>query len=88
MNTRTKSVRMGRPAEVLGMYSFSCFHVIDPDIFKMTPAEDFFTIIEWYLRICEAHLVMGYRHDDDIWCDIGKPETLAEAESIIDSIQQ
>ena len=88
MNTQTKRVRVGRPAEAMGMYSFSCFHVIDPDIFKTTPAEDFFTIIEWYLRICEAHLVMGYRHDDDIWCDIGKPETLAEAESIIDSIQQ
>jgi NDP-sugar pyrophosphorylase family protein len=87
MNTKTKTVRIGRPAESLGMFSFSCYHVINPLIFKTTPPEEFFTIIEWYLRICNEHLIMGYRHDDDIWCDIGSPETLKEAENIIDAIR-
>jgi NDP-sugar pyrophosphorylase family protein len=87
MNTKTKTVRIGRPAESLGMFSFSCFHVINPVIFETTPPEEFFTIIEWYLRICDQHLIMGYRHDDDIWCDIGSPETLKEAENIIEPIR-
>ena len=86
MNTKAKTVRMGRPAGDLGMFSFSCFHVINPAIFKSTPSEEFFTIIEWYLRICNENLIMGYRHDEDIWCDIGSPETLKEAENIIDAI--
>jgi NDP-sugar pyrophosphorylase family protein len=86
MNIKTKTVRMGRHAENLGMFSFSCFHVVNPAIFKTTPSEEFFTIIEWYLNICNQHKVMGYRHDDDLWCDIGSPQTLAEAENIIDAL--
>jgi NDP-sugar pyrophosphorylase family protein len=87
MNIKTKTIKMGRLSSELGMYSFSCFHVIDPRIFKTTPDEDFFTIIDWYLRICKKHRIMGYRHDDDIWCDIGKPETLEEAADILKQIE-
>ena len=83
MNSKTKEIRMERFAKNLGMYSFSCFHIVNTTIFKTTPKEDFFTIIEWYLRICKKHKIMGFRHDNDIWCDIGKPETLAEAEQIV-----
>ena len=86
MNSKTKEIRMRRFAKNLGMYSFSCFHVVNPAIFKTTPKEDFFTIIEWYLRICKKHKIMGFRHDNDIWCDIGKPETLVEAEQIVDKL--
>ena len=86
MNTKTKSIRLGRFSKDLNMYSFSCFHVVNPAIFKTTPKEDFFTIIEWYLRLCKRHKIMGFRHDTDIWCDIGKPETLAEAAHIVDKL--
>lgn len=86
MNTKTKSVRLGRFAPQLDMYSFSCFHVVNPEIFNTTPDEDYFTIIEWYLRICNEHVIMGYQHQKDVWCDIGKPETLKEAESIVDNL--
>lgn len=87
MNTKTKTIKMGRFAPEQGMYSFSCFHIVNPEIFKTMPDESFFTIIDWYLRICNEHTIMGYRHDDDIWCDIGKPETLLEAEGIVDKLE-
>ena len=86
MNTKTKTIKMSRFAAELGMYSFSCFHIVSPEIFKTTPSEDFFTIIDWYLNIGNQYTIMGYRHDDDIWCDIGKPETLLEAEAIVDNL--
>ena len=86
MNTATKRVRMGRMATELGMYSFSCFHVINPAIFQTTPDEDFFSMIDWYLNICGTHKILNYRHDEDVWCDVGKPETLAEAANIIDKL--
>ena len=86
MNTKTKEIKMGRFAKDLGMFSFSCFHIVDPAIFKTTPNDTFFTIIDWYLRLCKKHKIIGYRHDSDIWCDIGKPETLAEAEHIVDNL--
>lgn len=86
MNASTKRVRMGKMAAELGMYSFSSFHIINPSIFATAPDEEVFSIIDWYLKICGTHKIMGYRHDDDIWCDVGKPETLAEAADILDKI--
>jgi NDP-sugar pyrophosphorylase family protein len=86
MNTKTKSVRMGRLAKDLGMYSFSCFHIINPRIFETAPEADYFSMIDWYLTICGQYKILGYRHDADLWCDVGKPETLLEAESIVDKL--
>lgn len=87
MNTQSKALKMCRFAPELGMYSFSCFHVVNPEIFKTTPDKEYFTIIDWYLNIGNQYTILGYRHDDDIWCDIGKPETLKEAESVVDNLQ-
>ena len=88
MNTNTKTVKIARcqSAAVLSMDAFSCFHVVNPAIFKTTPDGDFFSIIDWYLKICNAYPIVGYRHDDDIWCDIGTPQTLAEAAKIVDKL--
>jgi NDP-sugar pyrophosphorylase family protein len=86
MNVKTKTVRMGRAATDLGMYSFSCFHVVNQSLFETTPEDEFFSIIDWYLAICGKHNIKGWRHDDDIWCDVGKPETLIEAAEIVDKL--
>ena len=64
------------------MYSFSCFHVVNPEIFSTFPPENYFTIIDWYLRICNEHKIMGYNHSGDAWCDIGTPATLEAAKDI------
>ena len=86
MNLKTKAVRIGRMAENLDMLSFSGFHVINPAIFQTAPEEDFFSIIDWYLKICNENRILGWRHDADLWCDVGKPETLAEAAAIVDKL--
>ena len=86
MNVTTKRVRMSKMAAELGMFSFSGFHVINPSIFLTAPEDDFFSMIDWYLSICVEHKIMGYRHDDDVWCDVGKPETLAEAAHILNTL--
>ncbi len=82
LNSKTKTVKMSRQAPVLTMFSFSCFHVINPQIFEAIPNTDYFSIIDWYLQLADNQKIMGYRHDNDLWCDVGKPETLAEAESV------
>ncbi len=83
MNTKTKAVKISRLAAEMSMCSFSCFHVIDPAIFETVPDTDYFSMIDWYLQIANSHPVMGYRHDNDLWCDVGKPETLAEAGEVV-----
>ncbi len=80
LNLKQKKIIIGRNASVLDMYSFSCFHVVDPKIFKTFPPEDYFTIIDWYLKICDKYKIMGFNHIGDSWCDIGTPEMLKEAE--------
>jgi NDP-sugar pyrophosphorylase family protein len=82
LNTKTKAVKMPRAATELQMYSFSCFHVVSPAIFETTPEADYFSMIDWYLAIADKHKIMGYRHDNDLWCDVGKIETLPEAEAV------
>jgi NDP-sugar pyrophosphorylase family protein len=86
MNTKTKDIKLGRFTPQLKMYSFSCFHVVNPAIFQYFPDDDYFTIIDFYLSLCEKHTIIGYPHYDDVWCDIGKPETLREAENIVDNL--
>ncbi len=86
LNAKNKQVKMGRFANELVMNSFSCYHVINPEIFETTPEPDFFNIIDWYLSICGKYVIESYLHENDIWCDIGKPETLLEAEKLVDKI--
>ena len=86
MNTKTKTVKVSRTVPEMQMYSFSGYHIINPKIFETAPAETYFSMIDWYLSIANNHKILGYFHPDDIWCDIGKPETLLEAEKIIDKI--
>jgi NDP-sugar pyrophosphorylase family protein len=40
------------------------------------------SVIDWYLAIADKHKIMGHRHDNDLWCDVGKIETLPEAEAV------
>jgi len=86
LNVKTKAVKISRAVPELGMYSFSCFHVISPAIFATAPLEDYFSMIDWYLKIAATYPIMGYRHDNDLWCDVGKPEALAEAAQIAEKI--
>ena len=80
LNLKQKKLIIGRNTSALDMYSFSCFHIVDPKIFKTFPPEDYFTIIDWYLKICGKYKIMGFNHIGDAWCDIGTPLTLKEAE--------
>jgi NDP-sugar pyrophosphorylase family protein len=82
MNHKNKIIKIARQATELQMYSFSCFHVINPAIFEWMPDEDYFSMIDLYLKVANKHKIMGHRHDNDLWCDVGKPETLAEAENV------
>jgi NDP-sugar pyrophosphorylase family protein len=81
-NVKTKAIKIARAAAELQMYSFSCFHVVDPKIFETAPQTDYFSMIDWYLAIADKHKIMGVRHDADVWCDVGKIETLPEAEAV------
>lgn len=71
--------------EVQREYAFSGIHVISPTLFNFMGDEwtGKFSIMDFYLQTCkEAHLG-GYVKKDLRLIDIGKPETLAQAEEFL-----
>ncbi|MBQ8224419.1 MAG: nucleotidyltransferase family protein [Bacteroides sp.] len=64
--------------------AFGGIHVISPSIFRFMEREGWngkFSIIPFYLSICKEAHIQGYPLQDVPWFDIGKPETLAQAEA-------
>lgn len=85
-----KSTGETRPAafihrEGLNELAFGGIHVISPSIFE--PLEEYsqgqakFSITPFYVDECHTHLIKGYVQDTPYtWLDVGKPETLKDAE--------
>ncbi|MBN2236655.1 MAG: nucleotidyltransferase family protein [Bacteroidales bacterium] len=62
--------------------AFSGVHIISPEIVDFFPAQEKFSIIDFYLSISEKQRVGGYFHDDSEWLDVGKPDTIQLAENL------
>jgi MurNAc alpha-1-phosphate uridylyltransferase len=60
--------------------AFSAVHVIDPKMLSMVRHTGRFSIIDAYLDLAKDQDILGYRHDGDLIIDVGKPESIAEAE--------
>lgn len=64
--------------------AYSCVVVFEYDIFRLMEENNFtgkFSLIDVYLRLAANHLIMGYDHSGDKLVDVGKPESVALAES-------
>lgn len=69
------------------MYAFAGIHVISPRMFPLM--DDFpekFSIIDFYLNTCATHNIKGYVKDDLKLMDIGKLDTLAQAETFLSEL--
>lgn len=62
--------------------AFSGIHIISPKCVDLFPDKAAFSIIDFYLDIIKSHTISGYFHSESLWLDVGKPETLAEAEKL------
>jgi NDP-sugar pyrophosphorylase family protein len=63
-------------------YSFSGIHIIQPAIFNMMPSSGVFSMIDVYLNCAASNLIIGFDHSGDRIIDVGKPESIAEAEEL------
>lgn len=69
------------------MYAFAGIHAISPRLVKaMDTWQDKFGIIDFYLKACATHNIIGYAKDDLKLMDIGKLDTLAQAEDFLTSL--
>ena len=67
----------------LQRWSFGGIHVLSPAIFRLMEEggwQGTFPIIPFYLSVCGKAHIQLYRQQATYWFDIGKPETLAQAD--------
>lgn len=61
--------------------AFSGIHVISPEIFSRMTEKGVFSIVATYLRLAgERAKILGFRADQYYWRDVGKLESIRQAE--------
>lgn len=62
--------------------AFSGISIVSPELFALLPEADRpYPVIDEYIRLSQAgHRIGTYLHDPAHWLDVGKPETLKQAE--------
>ena len=88
MNVRSGEIKITRSSQgTYKMLAFSGIHVISPEIFSLLDQkESTFSIIDVYLEAAQKHKIVGFEHNEGIWLDVGKRESLEKAIGIIDQI--
>jgi N-acetyl-alpha-D-muramate 1-phosphate uridylyltransferase len=81
MNNSTGETRMARPGEKnLRPGAFTCVHIIEPAIFPLVKQKGKFSIIDTYLDLAKDQDIRGFFHNQDCVIDVGRPESIIEAE--------
>jgi len=69
--------------ENLKAYGFAGIHLIEPSVFKYFPSDEIFSVIDFYLNICNEVNIKGFLPELKYWFDLGSIEKLKEAEKTI-----
>jgi NDP-sugar pyrophosphorylase family protein len=79
---RSQSRDLGHPD--IEPLAFSGIHVLSPRIFSMLEEEGAFSIVPAYLRLAaQGEKILAFRADESYWRDLGRPESLRQAEAEI-----
>ena len=81
-NVKTGQERMARPVAEAVQKAFSGIHVIDPSIFPLMTMEGKFSTVDLYLDLAAGHPIRGYDHSHSRLIDVGKPESVEQAERL------
>lgn len=84
-----KSPYQGLDPKKCRMYAFAGIHALSPRLVRLMDSwPDRFGIIDFYLKACATHNIIGYAKADLKLMDIGKLDTLAQAESFLGEIEK
>ena len=70
------------PGKQLSQKAYSCVVVFQQEFFSLMRQRGKFSLTEPYLDLCADHTILGYDHTGDKLVDVGKPESVAIAESM------
>ena len=68
-------------------FAFSGVHIINPEIFQYMPDDDVFSVIKLYLKLSKDHRISCYKHDRSEWLDVGKLDSLHQAEKLLNRMK-
>ncbi len=63
-------------------YAFSGIQLLHPELLHRMP-EGNFSIIDFYLEVAKTGSILAYDHSDGDWLDVGTPERLKKANSLV-----
>jgi NDP-sugar pyrophosphorylase family protein len=84
-NKKTGEEKISIPKTELHEKAYSCVVVFEYEIFRLMEEKKFsgkFSLIDVYLALAADQLILGYDHTGDRLVDVGKPDSIANAESI------
>jgi len=84
-NTKTTEERISIPKAGLTEKAYSTVAVFEYAVFDLMVKAGFsgkFSLVDVYLSLAKDHPIIGYDHSGDRLVDVGKPESVAEAERI------
>ena len=83
-NKKTGEEKIPRPKSELFERAYSCVVLFEYEIFRLMESKKFtgkFSLIDVYLSLASEQLILGYDHTGDRLVDVGKPDSIAIAES-------
>ena len=81
-NKQTNEEKISKPNEELFPFSFSGIHIIDPTLLPLIKQEGKFSLVDVYLDLAKTQTILGYNHTGCHLMDVGKPESIIEAEKV------
>jgi len=81
-NTKTGEEKISIPGRKLQEKAFSGIHLISPEIFSLMHRQGKFSIVDVYLELAATHPILGFDHSGSKLVDVGRTESVAEAERL------
>ncbi len=83
-DARGLRIQAREPVGSVEELAFGGIHVVSPEIFSLITERGVFSILDPYLRLAgEGHTIRPFRIDGCMWLDIGKPEQLEAARTLM-----
>jgi len=81
-NTKSGEEIISIPDKMITEKAFSGIHLISPEIFQLLHRQGKFSIVDVYLELAAAHLILGFDHSGSKLVDVGIPESVTVAEKL------
>ncbi|MEP6597384.1 MAG: nucleotidyltransferase family protein, partial [Ginsengibacter sp.] len=74
--------KISRESSEQNQKAFSGIHVISPKIFSLIRMDGKFSLVDLYLELAKTNIISAFDHSNTKFIDVGKPESIGEAERI------